>query len=117
MNSKQKKECHAIIHTASVACGTAGAIPIPIADQIPITAAQVTMILALAKVFDIPFSEGAAKTALASVVGPTVGRAVSKTLLSFVPVVGWGINASVAASLTETIGWIMAKEFDKKSQE
>lgn len=38
-------KCHAAIHTATVAAGAAGAIPFTLADTIPITAAQVTMVV------------------------------------------------------------------------
>ena len=44
-----ESKCKIAIHTATTAAATAGALPIPIADTIPITAAQVTMIVALGK--------------------------------------------------------------------
>ena len=44
------------------AAANAGAMPIPMSEAIPITAAQISMIVALGKVFDIRISEAAAKS-------------------------------------------------------
>ena len=43
-----KSKCAAVIHTATTAAAAAGVIPIPMADTIPITGAQMTMIMGLA---------------------------------------------------------------------
>lgn len=69
MTSKQVTSCNAIIHTASVACAACGVIPIPIADAAPMSAAQVTMVLSLGKVFDIELTESAAKSILTGAAG------------------------------------------------
>ena len=45
-----------------------------------------------------------------------IGRAASQVLIGWVPGVGNVVNAVTAASLTEAIGWIMAKEFEKAAQ-
>lgn len=52
-----------VIHSAT-ASAAAGAIPIPMSDAIPITAAQIGMIIALGKEFDITLSDAAAKSIL-----------------------------------------------------
>ncbi len=41
MTSKQFLKCGIIIHTASAAVAAAGMIPIPVADAVPISAAQI----------------------------------------------------------------------------
>lgn len=64
MPDELKSKCAAVIHTATTAAAAAGVIPIPMADTIPITAAQVTMIIGLGRVFDISLSETAAKSIL-----------------------------------------------------
>ena len=56
MPKEQWNKCHAIIHGASGGAGAAGAIPLPLADTIPITGAQIGMIVSLGKVFDIEVS-------------------------------------------------------------
>lgn len=114
MNQSQKSMCSKIIHTATVACGAAGAIPIPVADAIPITATQITMVIALGKVFEIKLTETAAKAVLTAVAAPLVGRTVASSILKFIPGPGWLASAALAAGITETIGWIIANDFAKK---
>lgn len=41
MTSKQFLKCSIIIHTESAAAAAAGMIPIPVADAVPISAAQI----------------------------------------------------------------------------
>jgi len=57
-----EKKCHIAIHSAASAAATAGAVPIPMSDAIPITAAQIGMIVALGKAFKITLSQAAAKS-------------------------------------------------------
>ena len=109
MTEKQWNACHGIIHTASVASGAAGAIPIPVADAIPISAAQVTMVVALGKLFDQKLDEGAAKGAIAAAASTFIGR----NLVKFIPVAGWIASAAVAAGVTEAIGWTIATDMGK----
>lgn len=56
------KKCRVAIHSATTAAAAAGAIPIPMSDAVPITAAQIAMIVALGKVFDINLTQAAAKS-------------------------------------------------------
>ena len=51
---------------------------------------------------------GIAGTAAATL----VGRGVSQALVGWIPGVGNIINASTAASITEGLGWIVAKNFE-----
>lgn len=46
----------------------------------------------------------------------TVGRAVSQVLVGWIPGLGNAINASTAAALTESVGWLLAKEFASQSR-
>ena len=96
-----ESKCKIAIHTATTAAATAGALPIPIADTIPITAAQVTMIVALGKIFDMSISESAAKSIKAI---PGAGS-----------VIGGMVGAATASALTETLGWSLANDFYKMS--
>lgn len=110
MTEKQIAQCNAAIHTASVAAGAAGGFPIPIADAIPISAAQVTMVVSLGKIFDQGISSAAAKGAIAAAAATFVGR----SLIKFIPFVGWFVSAAVAAGVTEVIGWTIAVDLEKK---
>ena len=52
MTEEQIAACNVAIHTAAVASGGAGFIPIPVADAVPISVAQIAMVIALGKIFD-----------------------------------------------------------------
>lgn len=118
MTSEQEAKCHAIIHTASVAAGGVGAglAQVPGSDNAVITPIQLTMAISLAKVFDIRLTDSAAKAAVASVATSTLGRTVSQFLVGWIPGVGNAVNAATAASLTEAMGWALAREFDEDSE-
>lgn len=115
MTEEQRKKCHAIIHTASVSAAGVGAglAQIPGSDNAVLTPIQLTMVISLGKVFDKSLSESTAKAAIGSVAASTIGRTVSQLLVGWIPGVGNAINATTAASLTETLGWTIAKEFDE----
>lgn len=117
MTDNQKAKCHAIIHSASAAAGGVGAglAQVPGSDNLIITPIQLTMTISLGKVFDLTLGESTAKAALASAAAATVGRTASQLLIGWLPGVGNIVNATTAAGLTETIGWILAKEFDKQT--
>ena len=110
MTQKQLGACNGIIHTAAAASGAAGVIPIPVADAIPITAAQVTMVVSLGKTFGVTITESAAKSIIAAAAATFVGR----TVVKLIPVAGWIASGVVAAGVTEAIGWIAAVDFAKQ---
>ena len=112
MTKAQMKECNAAIHIAAAVSGAAGAIPIPVADAIPITGAQVLMVLALGKVFGQKITESAAK----GLIGAAASTLVGRNLVKLIPVAGWFISAGVAAGVTEAIGWTIAVDFAKNAR-
>lgn len=114
MNNDEKKKCQKVIHSAAVAAAGIGFVPIPGADLGPICAIQAGMIIALARVFKISVTkEAAANIAKTFIVG-NIGKTIVGQLSKFIPIVGSGINASVAAALTEALGWEIAEDFDNK---
>lgn len=108
-------KCHKIIHTATAAAGAAGAIPIPLSDAIPITAAQIAMVVSLGKVFDITIGRSAAKAILGVGVTTGVGRTLVVNALKCIPgagsVAGGIIGATTAVAITEGLGWLVADDF------
>ena len=112
MNSKQLASCHFIIHSYSAAAAAAGATPIPVADAIPISAAQIAMVVSLGNVFKQKIGKTAAKAAINASLSTVVGRSIVKAL----PVAGMIISAAVAASITEFIGWTQAVNFAKNAK-
>lgn len=107
MTEDQILKCNMAIHVAAVASGAAGGVPIPVVDALPITATQVTMVLALGKVFDQKITESAAK----GLIGAAASTFVGRNLVKMIPVAGWVVSAAVAAGVTEAIGWTIAGDF------
>lgn len=109
-----KRKCSAAIHTATVAAGAAGATPIPVADTIPISAAQITMVIALGKIFNLTISNSVAKSVIGVGLAQKAGHFLASSLKA-IPgigtVIGGVISAATAASLTEALGWLVADDF------
>ena len=120
MSSDLKKECSKVIHTAARAAAAAGAIPIPMSDTIPITLAQIMMVIQLGKVFDVEISQSVAKSILGVNLARETGRKIVTSALKMFPgvgsAIGGAISASTAAALTETMGWIVADDFFRMSK-
>ncbi len=117
MTDEQSTQCHAIIHTASAAAAGVGAglAQIPGSDNAVIIPIQITMTISLGAVFGIGLDESTAKAALATATASMAGRAISQFLVGWIPVLGNLINATTAATITETIGWALASSFDRKN--
>lgn len=107
MTEDQLVKCNLAIHSAATASGAAGAIPIPVADAVPITAAQVAMVLALGKIFEQEITDSVAK----GLIGAAASTFVGRNLIKLIPVAGWVASAAVAAGVTEAIGWTIAVDF------
>ena len=114
-----EKKCHFAIHSATTAAAAAGAIPIPISDAIPISAAQIGMIIKLGKTFDVSLSESAAKSVAGIALAQGAGRTIAANLIKAIPgpgrVVGSIVGAVTAATLTEALGWVVADDFFRMS--
>ena len=115
MTNIEKEKCQAIIHTAAVASGAAGALPIPGSDAVAITAVQTTMIISLGKVFDVRLTESAAESMAITMLTQHAGKLVAGGLIKLIPGVGSAINASVAFTITEVVGWEVAEDFAKQA--
>lgn len=107
MDDRQLRKCNEIIHTAAVASGVAGAVPISVADAVPISGAQIVMVIGLGKVFEQKIDKTGAKSIIAAMASTFAGR----QLVKWIPIVGWGVSAAVAAGITEVIGWTVAVDF------
>ncbi len=115
MTDEQRKKCHAIIHTASASAAAVGGglAQIPGSDNAVLTPIQLTMTISLGHVFGKSLTQSTALAAIGSIAASTVGRTVSQFLIGWIPGVGNIVNATTAASLTEALGWAIAKEFDE----
>lgn len=119
MPKETKAKCSKAIHTASATAAAAGALPIPMSDAIPITAAQIAMVVSLGKVFGVTLSQSVAKSIAGTTLTQGAGRAICANLIKCIPfagpVVGGAISASTAAALTEAMGWVIADDFYRLS--
>ena len=107
-----KMECAKAIHIASVAAGSAALIPIPLADRIPITAAQVGMVISLGKVFDITISKSVANAVVGCGLVQNIGQTLSDSIIKAIPGVNFVapvICTITASTLTEALGWVKIK--------
>lgn len=106
--------CHAIIHTAAIACGAGNAVPGlgVAADVIALTG----MTVSLAAVFGKDLPESAAKgLAVAALKKQVLKQPVKYTaakLSAFIPWLGQVVAPTVSAALVEATGWSMVKQFE-----
>ena len=113
MTTEQERKCHAIIHAHSVATGAVGfgVAQIPFAHHVVITPIQISMIVALGRVFNQKISNAMAMSVITNKLAEPLGVAAAATLWKYIPGVGNAINAGTAGVITEGLGWLMANEF------
>ena len=120
LTNSQKVKSNTAIHTASAAAAGSGAglAQLPMSDNVPLIAIQITMAISLGNIFEIELSDSAARglimTTLASMTGPVLARAATQWLVGWWPGAGNAINATTAAGLTEALGWVLVKEFHRQ---
>ena len=98
MPKELKRKCSIIIHSATGASTVAGLIPIPMSDAIPITAAQIGMIIKIGDLFDISLSEAAAKSIAGVALTQQAGRSVASGFLKMIPGVGTLIGGMISGA-------------------
>ena len=115
MNKTQQKKVHLIIHSASAAAAVVGAgmAQLPFPDATVLLPIQTAMVIALGKVFHIKLEEGTAKALATQFLAQKAGQLTARFLVGKLPVAGNVINGSTAAAITESYGWIIAKEFSE----
>lgn len=120
MPKEIEKKCHVAIHTATAAAATAGTFPIPMSDAVPISIAQVAMVVSLGKAFGISLTESVAKSIINVTIAQQAGRAIFSNVLKAIPgagtVIGGIVGGLTAAVLTEALGWIVADDFYRISE-
>lgn len=105
------------INGASVSAAGIGAIPIPGADIVPLTALQVGLAMKIAYIYDITPTKADVMKLVASTVTGQVGKQVARFAITALKATGWipgaqllevaacGIGATVAGSMTYGFGW------------
>ena len=116
MNKTQRKKVHLIIHAASSAAAGIGSgmAPLPISDSVALLPIQTAMIVALAKVFNLKLTEGAAKAMATQFMAQQAGQMITRFATGKIPIAGSIINGTTAAAITEAYGWSIVKEFSSE---
>ncbi|MFR5977883.1 MAG: YcjF family protein [Lactococcus lactis] len=113
VDSQTRRKCHETIHFATLTAAIVGFSPIPFSDAVLLVPIQLTMMMRLYKIFGAAWSEALAKGITKELVVVGLGRSLVGNVLKFVPAVGTiaggAINATVATTITEALGWVTVK--------
>lgn len=115
---KKEREKHAetIVRNHVLFSMGAGAIPVPVADVLAVSASQLDMIRQLCKVYDVDFSETQGKAIVSSLTASTLGRIGAASLAKMIPVVGSIVgsvaNAVMAGASTYALGQVFKTHFN-----
>ena len=113
LSQEEILKANLVIHPSSAAAGAVGAglAQIPLTDAAVIIPIQVGMIISLGASLGISVTESAAKGIITGAAMGFIGRGVAQLLVGWIPYAGNAINATTAAVLTQTIGWIAVRHF------
>lgn len=92
------------ILAAGGSAATIGAVPIPGADFVPLTALQVGLMLKLSTLYGKPISKDNAKELIIATIVGNVGKTIFRQIVKFVPGAGTVAGASVAGAMTIALG-------------
>ncbi|WP_051862393.1 YcjF family protein [Ferrovum myxofaciens] len=108
---KKIDEANTTVNWASGQASLACANPLPIPDAILIIPIQIRMMMRIGELFGIPSVDF--KTLMIVLGGPLAmagaGRQVASYLLKFIPIGGQILNATIAASITKSMGTLYIK--------
>ncbi|MBO1910650.1 DUF697 domain-containing protein, partial [Microvirga sp. 3-52] len=93
------------ILAAGGSAASIGAIPIPGADFVPLTALQVGLMLRLSTLYGKPISKDNAKELILATITGNVGKTIFRQIVKFVPGAGTVAGASVAGGMTLALGY------------
>jgi uncharacterized protein (DUF697 family) len=115
----KEDEANRIIRQNVLWAAGGGVIPFPLVDMIAITVVNVKMLKELSVVYEVPFREDQVKNILASLLAgmgaPTLGMALTVSLVKAVPIVGvlsaFVAVPGLAAAFTYAVGKIFVQHF------
>lgn len=115
---EQRAKCHVIIHAASLAAAAVGAglAQLSGSDNAILVPIQTAMTVSLGEVFDIKLTTSAAHASLVTLSASVVGRGISQALIGWISGADNAVNATTAATLTETIGWLLVEDFASQAE-
>ncbi|KAB1658522.1 YcjF family protein [Pseudoclavibacter sp. CFCC 11306] len=98
-----------VIALASTTATGIGAIPIPVADAVPLMAVQVGMLRRIASIYGISLTKQATVALVAQLTSALAGKTLATSLLKLVPGAGWVITGAVAGGVTTALGYAWLK--------
>jgi uncharacterized protein (DUF697 family) len=116
LRQERGKHAETIIRNHILFSMGAGAIPVPVADVLAVSASQLDMIRQLCKVYDQDFNETQGKAIVSSLTTATLARIGAGSLAKMIPVVGSVVgsvaNAVMAGASTYALGQVFKSHFD-----
>ena len=111
----RKDRAKSIILAYSVAHATIAAIlaNTVIGDVVALTPLTILMVYQLSKLCDQDLTSAAIAALAAQLFGAVSGGYLASKLVSWIPIWGNGINATVTFGITQVIGWAAFAMFDK----
>lgn len=115
---KKEREKHAetIVRNHILFSMGAGAIPLPVADVLAVSASQLDMIRQLCKVYDIDFHETQGKAIVSTLTTATLARLGAGSLAKMIPIVGTFVgtvtNVVLAGASTYALGQVFKIHFE-----
>jgi len=87
------------------------------ADVVVLTSIYTKLIYDLAQLFDAPVTEDMIANLLGLATGAEAGVTGTKWVLSWIPIVGSAVGASINAITTKSFGWTVYKYFEDQNNE
>jgi uncharacterized protein (DUF697 family) len=116
VKNEREKHAETVVRNHVMFSMGAGAIPVPVADVLAVSASQLDMIRQLCKVYDVDFSETQGKAIVSALTTSTLARIGARSLLKFIPVVGsvvgGVVNAAMAGASTYALGQVFKAHFN-----
>ena len=116
------KEAQALAIVRKYVYGNAAAslIPVPLLDLVAITGVQISMIRSIAKLYNVPFRQEAAKEIVTSFLGTvgarTLGVSVGYSLFKLIPGVGTVLGVAsvplITGAFTHAVGKVFIMHFE-----
>lgn len=101
------------IIAASTSAGAIGAVPLPGADIVPLTALQIGLLTKLATLYERPISREAAKEIVITAIVGNLGRTIFSQIVKFFPGAGSVAAAGVAGTVTLALGYSVKYAYER----
>ncbi|HLF81531.1 MAG TPA: GTPase, partial [Anaerolineales bacterium] len=107
------KLSQAVIIRSASAAAAIGLTPLPFVDFIPLVALQISMVLAVGRIYSYRITWARGRELLATVGIGALGRTLFYELSKFGGPPGWVLAAAVAAGTTAALGYALALWFER----